>query len=368
VSTDWIGFAAGDPNLMRYVGNGPMNFKDPTGKKRAVYIDRPGWDTGIWSCIPVPSLLTWELDAKEKAKIASLKETRAALQEVYTGVLEHEKTIIANGVNEDEVRLMKVNLGANMAVIDRYIRDIKDWIPNAKRPAHHATITFDFEAYEGRKPYWKELFNAGVNGFNEGFNVGLATAGGGAFGRSISRAGTSFTILVPSMTFASEASFAFEFVGVVTVSGRWLPLVTAGGGLALMSGSGGTGGLTGNGATGTPGTGELSEAAEEIRNIKLTGWSKGKEAGHYLDHAEEMGITSQTGYTAAAKQLAKKADCVIEQKVGNHLFKYDLATDNILIINGRNRKIKTFYKADNGLQSFREAMEAHLRVLCNQGH
>ena len=112
----------------------------------------------------------------------------------------------------------------------------------------------------------------------------------------------------------------------------------------------------------------IGKAAEEIRNIKVTGWSKGKEAGHFADHAADMGITSQRAYTQAAKDLAKKADNVIESKVGNTLFKYDKATDNILIINGRNRKIKTFYKADHGLQSFQKAMQDHLKVLRNQGH
>ncbi|MGE5192037.1 MAG: RHS repeat-associated core domain-containing protein, partial [Deltaproteobacteria bacterium] len=31
ISQDPAGFAAGDPNLYRYVGNGPTNFIDPTG-------------------------------------------------------------------------------------------------------------------------------------------------------------------------------------------------------------------------------------------------------------------------------------------------------------------------------------------------
>jgi len=39
----------------------------------------------------------------------------------------------------------------------------------------------------------------------------------------------------------------------------------------------------------------ITKAAEEIRNIKVTGWAKGKEAGHFADHAADMGITSQPG-------------------------------------------------------------------------
>jgi hypothetical protein len=89
----------------------------------------------------------------------------------------------------------------------------------------------------------------------------------------------------------------------------------------------------------------VTQAGQELRNIKVTGWSKGKEAGHFADHAADMGIASQRAYTQAAKDLAKKVDDVIEAKVGNTLFKYDKTTDNILIINGGNRKIKTFFKA-----------------------
>ena len=31
ISTDWIGFAGGDQNLFRFVGNGPVNYTDPSG-------------------------------------------------------------------------------------------------------------------------------------------------------------------------------------------------------------------------------------------------------------------------------------------------------------------------------------------------
>lgn len=81
-----------------------------------------------------------------------------------------------------------------------------------------------------------------------------------------------------------------------------------------------------------------------------------------------MGFASQKAYTDAAKALAKKADNVVEGKVGNTLFKFDKDTNNILIINGKSRVIKTFYDARNGLQSFKEAMKNHLDVLRAQGH
>lgn len=79
-----------------------------------------------------------------------------------------------------------------------------------------------------------------------------------------------------------------------------------------------------------------------------------------------MGFQSQKAYTDGAKALAKKADNVVEGKVGNTLFKFDKDTGNILIVNGKDRVIKTFYKSDKGIQSFKEAMRAHLDVLRNQ--
>lgn len=43
LSEDPSGFSAGDPNLMRYVGNGPTNGRDPSGNLSAV--QKEGTDT-----------------------------------------------------------------------------------------------------------------------------------------------------------------------------------------------------------------------------------------------------------------------------------------------------------------------------------
>jgi len=58
---------------------------------------------------------------------------------------------------------------------------------------------------------------------------------------------------------------------------------------------------------------------------------------------------------------------VIESKVGNIIFKYDKATGNILIVDIRERAIVTFYRATNGLASFKDAMLKHLNRLRDLG-
>lgn len=104
-------------------------------------------------------------------------------------------------------------------------------------------------------------------------------------------------------------------------------------------------------------------AGAEIREMTLKGWSKGKGAPHFEKHGEGMGFTDLKEYTDAAKALAVKIEAVIESKVGNIIFKYDKHTQRILIVHAKDRTIKTFYKANNGLKSFKEAMLAHLELL-----
>ena len=107
----------------------------------------------------------------------------------------------------------------------------------------------------------------------------------------------------------------------------------------------------------------VTKVAQQIREMSIKGWKKGKAATHFADHGVDMGFRNVTQYTNAAKELAKKSHNVVEGKVGNTIFKFDKDTSRILIVNGKDRVMKTFYEANNGLQSFKEAMKAHLDVL-----
>src|ERR1019366_7232338 len=46
-SIDPMGFAAGDSDLYRYVGNGPTNFTDPTGMDRFIYSFIDSWSISV---------------------------------------------------------------------------------------------------------------------------------------------------------------------------------------------------------------------------------------------------------------------------------------------------------------------------------
>jgi hypothetical protein len=74
-------------------------------------------------------------------------------------------------------------------------------------------------------------------------------------------------------------------------------------------------------------------------------------------------------YTQAAKDFARATGRNFTvAKIGNTYFKYDHDTGNLLIVNGKDRVIKTFYTTDEGLASFKRAMQQHIEVLRSQGH
>ncbi len=81
-----------------------------------------------------------------------------------------------------------------------------------------------------------------------------------------------------------------------------------------------------------------------------------------------MGYANVREYTEAAKQFQKMGGQVTESKVGNLIFKYDHASERILIASGKERTIGSFYNADKGILSFKEAMRDHWQTLLNQGH
>ncbi len=140
ISRDPIGFAGGDPNINRYVGNGPSNATDPSGLKKAVYVEAEGYK----KLLPGNQTLTWVLDALEIQKIEELDATIAAAQQAY---------LCGDGDTEA--------LDAIVWAI-RYKMAIINWDPLSDplfvaeslggRPANGITYTFDFEMYETGKP------------------------------------------------------------------------------------------------------------------------------------------------------------------------------------------------------------------------
>jgi len=109
---------------------------------------------------------------------------------------------------------------------------------------------------------------------------------------------------------------------------------------------------------------------DDLQDMNLKGWKKGKGSSpSHAVHAAEMGYESVAEYTNAAKEFAAASGKgFTTAKIGNTFFKYDHGTERILIVNGKDRVIKTFYKAENGTTSFKEAMQAHIAVLRAQGH
>lgn len=110
----------------------------------------------------------------------------------------------------------------------------------------------------------------------------------------------------------------------------------------------------------------MTKAAAEIRGMTLKGWKKGKGGPHFSKHGPGMGFADQKAYTEAAKALAAKTDNVIESKIGSTIFKYDKSTQNILIVNAKDRAIKTFHHAHDGIASFQKATQDHLNVINSQ--
>jgi hypothetical protein len=90
---------------------------------------------------------------------------------------------------------------------------------------------------------------------------------------------------------------------------------------------------------------------KELAKMSIAGWKKGKELVHFEKHGAGLGLATQRGYTAAAKAFAaENGPLMLVVKMGNHFFKYDQATQRILIMN--NRYIKTFYRAEDGCGLF----------------
>jgi Pretoxin HINT domain len=110
-------------------------------------------------------------------------------------------------------------------------------------------------------------------------------------------------------------------------------------------------------------------AMESLANMGIKGWSTGKGAVHLVKHGLGMGFSTVAQYTNAAKEFAKlQGSGFIVSKIGNHFFKFQHGTNLILVVNGNGKVIKTFYHADYGIKSFKEAMQQHIKTLTNLGH
>lgn len=127
----------------------------------------------------MPSRLTWVLDAKEKAKLKELADLIGASQQQQIFLRKHYQDIIDAGADRKEVDAALKTLMDIEDAARAYGNAIRAWIPSASRPGHQVTITFDFNAYEKGESTWKRLAQVGIDGFNAGWPIGLASGVGG---------------------------------------------------------------------------------------------------------------------------------------------------------------------------------------------
>jgi Pretoxin HINT domain len=87
--------------------------------------------------------------------------------------------------------------------------------------------------------------------------------------------------------------------------------------------------------------------ADTLAKLRLKGFSKGELGEHFRKHGDEFPGMSQQDYLKRAKEFAAAADP--NHKVdgrGPFLIKYDPSTKEILIVNKKDREIRTLYKDD----------------------
>ena len=125
-SQDPLGFAAGDVNLYRYVGNSPTNYNDPTGTVKAVYVAYTGW--WFWW----PSKLTWELEDVELEKITELEEIRDSHRAIADLLQENKKEFLAAGIDADDLDVLYISMIQVEGVAKKYIYDIKHYHPHPR--------------------------------------------------------------------------------------------------------------------------------------------------------------------------------------------------------------------------------------------
>jgi RHS repeat-associated protein len=143
LSEDPSGFRAGDPNLMRYVGNGPTNGRDPSGMLEKPYIEiKPAVevkplvkvqpnvptndatkDANKGSSLAFGFMQGFE-EGKEKSRVARLRDR----QQPYIDFMRKENEMdLLGGVDENKInkRTTLFNALTDPAQMDRFIGELK---------------------------------------------------------------------------------------------------------------------------------------------------------------------------------------------------------------------------------------------------
>ena len=142
-------------NVYLYVGNNPVNHVDPEGLRKARYEKRWGGRG--------PDRLKWDLDDKEKAKIAEL---RSELQD-----LQQQRGEARDAGDKEAWERIQQGIDARRAYIDA----IEGFTPDMGRPVGDTTVTFDFDEYEtGKTSLSKTLWR----GIKAGVSAGVWIEGG----------------------------------------------------------------------------------------------------------------------------------------------------------------------------------------------
>jgi hypothetical protein len=149
---------------------------DPSGLKELRRIPADG----LWNYIPFMSeTKTYVLDQRELAKITDLEASAAQATFLSEFIIAEANYFNNSGIGCDDLTKAVEGLNSIADASRDYIVAIQQWTP----PFLHGdgTVdTFDFAEYEGTKPYWQSLFNAGMSGFNTGWQVALSEEAGGA--------------------------------------------------------------------------------------------------------------------------------------------------------------------------------------------
>ena len=112
--------------------------------------------------------------------------------------------------------------------------------------------------------------------------------------------------------------------------------------------------------------GKVTKLGRIIKANQITwkGFTKGKQLTHFTKHGAEFGAKSSREYLKMARKFAAKTGPGIrEKKLGNTLFKYEEATNTLLIANAKGQHFKTFYKPSDGLKGYFEAIQDYIKVL-----
>lgn len=112
----------------------------------------------------------------------------------------------------------------------------------------------------------------------------------------------------------------------------------------------------------------FAKAILKAHEVTWKGFTIGKALIHFGKHGAEFSAKSVNKYLKLAKEFSKKTGAGIrEHKVVNTIFKYEEATNTLFIGNAKGRHIKTFYKPNNGLAGYFEAIRKHIEVMRKVG-